>query len=289
MKANASEAARLVEAARDSTAALDARHAAFTKLIEQFQDIVFAFALASLRNYDDAEDVAQNAFATAWHRLHQLRDPLAFQAWLKSIVSRECSAFSRKAQPMPTITESAHSNPNTERLDYQSLVTEAVRSLPDAERKVVMLFYFAGCTLPEIARLLRIKEGTAGKRLHSARLRMRRKLPNSVRTDFVRVFPSADFAARVRRGLLDEYVGEYRFDERPDHIVRISRERESLVSSAADQRHVLISDGESLITRHYDGEGRFRRNRRGEITGFLYYEFGRPLGVARKLQTSADR
>ena len=182
-----------------------------------------------------------------------------------------------------TIAESSHVDADTERLDYQSLVATSVQTLPKAEREVVILFYFAGRTLPEIARSLRIKEGTAGKRLHSARLRMRRKLPNSVRTDFVRVFPSTDFVARVRRGLLDEYVGEYRFDERADQIVRISREGDLLVSTAVDQRHVLVPDGESVTTQYYDGEGRFRRNRRGEVTGFVYYEFGKRLGIARKI------
>jgi hypothetical protein len=55
------------------------------------------------------------------------------------------------------------------------------------------------------------------------------------------------------------------------------------VSTAVDQRHVLVADGESLTTQHYDGEGRVRRNRRGEVTGFVYYEFGKRLGVARKI------
>jgi RNA polymerase sigma-70 factor (ECF subfamily) len=283
VKANPENTARLVEIARDKTLALEARHAAFTRLVEQFQDIVFAFAFASLRNYDDAQDVAQNAFASAWHRLHQLRDPLAFQAWLKSIVAHECSAISRNRRSVSAIEESPHTDAETERLDYQSLVTAAMQTLPKAERDVVILFYFAGLTLPQIARSLHLKEGTVGKRLHSARLRMRRKIPNSVRTDFVRVFPSTDFVERVRRGLLDEYVGEYRFDERPDQIVRIIREGDLLVSDAADQRHVLVADGESVTTQHYDGEGRFRRNRRGEVTGFVYYEFGKRLGVARKI------
>jgi hypothetical protein len=44
---------------------------------------------------------------------------------------------------------------------------------------------------------------------------------------------------------------------------------------------------EWLLACHYDGEGRFRRDGRGEVTHFVYYEFGRRLGIARK--TAAAR
>lgn len=90
---------------------------------------------------------------------------------------------------------------------------------------------------------------------------------------------------QVRRGLFDEYVGTYRFERRPDLVVSITREGDSLVSSAAGQRNVLVRVGrESLATTHYDGEGRFQRDRRGRITHFIYYEFGRRLGIARKVR-----
>jgi hypothetical protein len=46
---------------------------------------------------------------------------------------------------------------------------------------------------------------------------------------------------------------------------------------------LLSLDGESLLTRHYDGEGRFQRDRDGNVTHFVYYEFGKRLGVARKV------
>jgi hypothetical protein len=88
-------------------------------------------------------------------------------------------------------------------------------------------------------------------------------------------------------GLLDQYTGQYRFDRRPDHLVSITREGDALVSESRGQRHVLVSVAEhSLVTIHYDGEGRFHRNRRGEVTHFVYYEFGKRLGIARKLGTS---
>ena len=276
--------AKLVETARDPSASLHDQHAAFTQLVRQSQHIVFGVALASLRDVEEARDAAQDAFSTAWQRLDQLRDPSAFASWVRAIAATACARRRRK-RPVPPNDPSLRSSvaPDDRPMDYQSVVATALERLPEGERDVTVLFYFLGYTLPQIAKLLGLKAGTVGKRLHSARLRIRRGLPRSVRGDFIRLAPSKQFVERVSRGLLDEYVGEYRFEGRPDHVVTITREGDSLVSEARGQRNVLVSVGRrSLLTTNYDGEGRFRRNRRGAVTDFVYYEFGRRLGVARK-------
>ena len=284
VKATASTA-RLVEQARDPDASLHEQHAAFTLLVKRSQHIVFGLALTLLHDVEDARDAAQDAFATAWRRLRQLRDPASFAPWLKSIVASECSRRRRQHVLVPEAdAPTASVEADTRRVDYQAVVAAALDGLPAGERHVAVLFYYLGYTQPQIARLLRLKPGTVGKRLHSARLRIRRALPRSVRGDFVRIAPSPAFAERVRRGLLDEYIGEYRFDRRPDLTVSIFREGDTLISEAAGQRNVLLSVAEeSLSTSQYDGEGRFRRNRRGEVTHFVYYEFGRRLGIARRI------
>jgi RNA polymerase sigma-70 factor, ECF subfamily len=286
MSAKAAEVtARLVETARDPNASLQEQHVAFTRLVEQSQHIAFGLALASLRDLEDAKDAVQSAFATAWHRLRQLRDPSALVPWLNSIVATECSRRQRRRVLVPeALVPPASVEADAHRLDYQSVVASALAKLPIAERHVMVLFYFLGYNQPQIGRLLGLKPGTVGKRLHSARLRIRRGLPRSVRGDFILLSPSVAFAERVRMGLLDEYTGEYRFDRRPDHLVSIAREGDTLISESGGQRHVLVSVAEqSLLTREYDGEGRFRRNRRGEVTHFVYYEFGKRLGIARKI------
>jgi RNA polymerase sigma-70 factor (ECF subfamily) len=276
---------RLVDMARDPRASLQARHTAFAELVRRFQPLAFGLAFASLRDVEDAKDASQDAFATAWHRLRQLRDPTAFAPWLRTIVARACSRRRRK----PIVgSEDLGGGPSVEpddrQADYQSVVASALEGLPDGERVVTVLFYFLGYSLPQIAKSLRLKPGTVGKRLHSARLRMRRTLPRSVRGDFVPLAQSKQFVDRVNRGLLDEYTGEYRFDRRPDLVVSIRRAGDCLISESGEQQHLLVSssDAEGLLVTTYDGEGRFVRNRRGEVTHFVYYEFGKRLGIAWK-------
>lgn len=277
--------ARLVERARDPSASLHEQHAAFGEIVRLSQHIAFGLALASLRDVEDAKDAAQDAFATAWHRIRQLRDPSAFVGWLKAIVATACTRKRRRRSETPADAAPEPSvEPDDATMDYQSVIAAALKRLPDGERDVTVLFYFLGYTMPQIGRLLRLKPGTVGKRLHSARLRIRRGLPRSVRADFVKLAPSQRFLEQVSHGLLDEYVGRYRFETRPDLVVTIAREGNSLVSDGNGQRHLLVAIGkQALSTLNYDGEARFRRNRRGEVTHFVYYEFGRRMGVARKI------
>lgn len=276
--------ARLVEQARDPAAPLQEQHLAFTQLVEESQHLVFGLALTLLRDTDDAKDATQEAYATAWLRLRQLRDPSAFPTWVKTIVARLCARRRRPRTRRPEDVELPCSvEPDTSRVDYQSLIAPALAALPAGERDVTVLYYFLGYSQPEISRMLRLRPGTVAKRLHSARLRLRRHLPPSVRREFVRVAPSTAFTTEVRLGTYDEYVGEYYFADRPDVPLLITRDGDMLVSTSNGQRHILTALGDaSLVTAHYDGEGRFGRNRRGEITHFTYYEFGRRLGIAWK-------
>jgi len=284
----AASAAQLVRKARDTAGSLHEQHAAFTQLVERSQHLAFGLALSFLRDVEDAKDATQDAFTTAWLRLRQLRDATAFEAWLKTIVATECNRRLRR-QARETALVELHEpvEPDTRQIEYQSLVASAIAALPDGERHVTVLFYVMGHTQREIARLLRLKSGTVAKRLHSARLRIRRWLPPSVRSEFLRVAPSRTFGERVRFGIFDEYVGEYRFALRPDLVVSIVREGQSLVSDCNGQRNILASrDDQSLVTSSYDGEGRFARNGRGDVTHFIYYEFGKRLGVAWKAESA---
>lgn len=276
--------ATLVVQARDPRAPLEEQHAAFTRLVERTQADAFGLALSLLGDVDDARDAVQEAFSSAWLRLRQLRDPTAFAAWLKTIIARQCGRRRRRRIRSAESADLPAAAPaDTGRVDYQELIAAALAALPDGERQVTVLFYFLGHSQPQIARLLGLKPGTVGKRLYSARLRIRRRLPPEVRRDFVRLTQSQPFTEEVHRGLLDEYIGLYRFERRPDLTVLITREGDSLLSEAGGQRHLLVKGAsESLLTTHYDGEGRFRRNRRGKVTHFVYYEFGRRLGTARK-------
>lgn len=284
--------ADLVLRARDARAPLHAQHSAFAALVERFEDMAFATALRACDEPESARDACQEAFLVAWRRLPALRDPAAFGGWLKRLVRTQCSRARRRigvsagtATDVVEVADGADDLADVVgRREVGQVVRSAVGTLPVEERNAVILFYFLGEPLRAIARALGVSVGLAGKRIYRARLRLRRALPRSISESFLARAPSIALSRSVQAGVLDEFVGEYRFPNRPDRRVVVRREGRLLVSYAGGQRNVLASRRQDTLTpAEYDGEARFQRNRRGRVTRFVYYEFGRRLGVAHKV------
>jgi DNA-directed RNA polymerase specialized sigma24 family protein len=61
---------------------------AFVELLRRFQHAAFGSALALTGDFQEAEDVVQEAFVAAWSALPSLTDPAAFPGWLRTIVRR---------------------------------------------------------------------------------------------------------------------------------------------------------------------------------------------------------
>ena len=290
--------AELVRAARDPRQALHRQHAAFTTLVERFEAMAFAEAYSATGEVESARDASQQAFLEAWRRLPTLRDPAAFGGWLKRLVRTQCARARRRRVASAVVADASNpaevadsaSDPAEQASRHETLrrILRAVDELPPVERDAVTLFYFLGEPLKVVAQVLGLSVGNAGKRIYTARLRLRRCLPRSIAEDFLLVAPTPAFAERVQAGVFNEFVGEYRFANRPNHTVTIRREGDVLAGYAGGQRNVLASrKPDTLVPTEFDGEGRFQRNRRGHVSHFMYYEFGRRLGVARKLKPAS--
>lgn len=284
----------LVLKAADSGATLAEQHDAFDKLVRNFQDMAYACAYAVLVDFRLAEDAAQEAFLTAWRKLAQLRQPEAFPGWFKRIVLTECNRL-RRGKHLPTIpldgliVRSSEVDPQTaiEKTEMKTAVSAAIKKLPDKERMVVALFYIKEISQSDISAFLEVPTTTVAKRLYSARVRLKGMMEDSG-NDFAARRPSRNksFAKKVRAGIFDEYVGQYRYEQRPELIVTIRREGDNLTSETTGQTNNLFAKGKSkneLRTKEFDGRGKFVRNEQGQVVGFIYYEFGREIGIAVKI------
>jgi RNA polymerase sigma factor (sigma-70 family) len=289
------EIGALVIKARDPNASLAANHEAFGKLVWSFQDMAYACAYAVVGDFQLAEDAAQEAFISAWQKLAQLREPAAFPGWLRRIVLTECNRLTRGQRLRLTSLDDARvaksldqPERTIEQKELKSAVFTAIQNLPKNERLVVVLFYLEERSQRDISSFLEVPTTTVAKRLYSARLRLRGMMTKEFQEVFLAHCPSRNrtFADQVEAGIFDEYVGEYRFPQRPELTVVIKREGNKLIGEAAGQRNELCSKSDSaseLVTKEFDGRGRFVRDDRGRITHFVYYEFGDELGVARKI------
>jgi RNA polymerase sigma-70 factor (ECF subfamily) len=288
MSSDAAHVGDLVSRARDPRASLATQHAAFTQLVERFEQMAFTTALSASTDADQARDACQEAFLLAWRRLPRLRDPAAFGGWLKRLVRTQCARERRRRTTPNVPNEISETAPDPAslftRYELAHVISRAVAQLPVWECQAVTRFYFLGESLRDVGRALGVRVERAGKLVYSGRLRLRRSLPNSVTELFLARRPAPAFVRRVQAGVFDEFVGEYRFATRPNHPVIIRREGDELTSYAGGQRNILASRRkDTLVATEFDGEARFKRGRHGFVSHFIYYEFGRRLGVARKV------
>jgi RNA polymerase sigma factor (sigma-70 family) len=75
---------------------------AFVELTRRFQQFAFGSALAIVRDFQQAEDIVQEAFVAAWSALPRLADPAAFPGWFRAIVRRQAFRVLRKKH-VPTL------------------------------------------------------------------------------------------------------------------------------------------------------------------------------------------
>ncbi len=179
--------AALVERARggDQTAA--------GLLVERYWRYGVALAMATTREHDAAEDVAQESFVQAFRQLHSLRRPEAFVGWLGCIVRRRCADHVRQARrrrtvsieqiPFTVLTDA--SAPRAEEVSDTQLeqVRHAVAELPVRYREIVLLRFMDGLNYNEIARRLGQRPGTVRVRLHRALGRLRHQLDGLLAED----------------------------------------------------------------------------------------------------------
>ncbi|MFC1736342.1 sigma-70 family RNA polymerase sigma factor [Candidatus Hydrogenedentota bacterium] len=189
---------------------LSGDHQAFGLLVERHIHMVHALAYARLNNRQDAEDVGQEAFLKAFRNLDKLQAASKFKQWLCSIVRNLCmdshwktirqEAAASKIRNMETTA----SNANAEEL--RELIRSSVIQMDDNMREVLLLHYFAGMKIREIADALEISSAATAKRIERARDALGKKLVDELGAVFEPYKPSKDTRKRITAAIIAERV-----------------------------------------------------------------------------------
>lgn len=153
--------------------------------------LAFRVAFSVLRQREDAEDVAQDAFAKAYRSFRQLRDRERFRAWLvrmtwRMALDRQRANRRRLRREHPTLDgdvevglQAAPDMPAdvvVAARERAACLWQAIDELPEKLRLVVVLSGIHGHDLREVAALLAVPEGTVKSRLFLARRRLKERL-----------------------------------------------------------------------------------------------------------------
>jgi RNA polymerase sigma-70 factor (ECF subfamily) len=166
--------------------ALRGQPAAFEALVRRHLRAAFAIALARTGNPQDAEDVCQDAFVAALERLAELKAPDRFVGWLLRIVRNRALNTVRArslhaAEPLEAAegtgaTEDDGPATAAERIGLRADLLEALGTLTETQREVVLLHDVDGWRHAEIAERLDMPEGTVRYYVHQARSALRARL-----------------------------------------------------------------------------------------------------------------
>ena len=153
--------------------------AAFERLVERHRAIVFRVA-ARIVGPDDAEDVSQDAFLRAFHRLDQYRGTATFRTWLLQITQNAALSALTRTRRRPTEMvddppEAADRDPvrqpvmELERRERQQRLELKLRTLRPEYRSLLVLRDLEGFSYDEISDVLDMPLGSVKGRLHRAR------------------------------------------------------------------------------------------------------------------------
>lgn len=155
------------------------------ELYKLYMRAMFNTAARIVGNHEDAEDVLQEAFVSAFKHLKNYRADASFGAWLKRIVINKSLSFIKKNQREMELAEA------TDEVEYISedtadyslsveKIKDAVCMLPAGFRSVLTLYLFEGYDHQEISQIMGISESTSKTQYKRAKDKLKTLLSREV-------------------------------------------------------------------------------------------------------------
>ena len=201
------------------TATLGGDQAAFGELVARYKDAVFGVAFHRLGDFEDARDVAQDAFVKAYVNLPKLRDGAAFSHWLYRIAEGTAVDVLRRRRSdvslespdalsadlgtagfsLPLHSPHMPHSPVGDDALVARQVREALAQLPEPDRLAVVLHYVNGYSHAEVAEFLGTTAGAVKTRVSRAKAKLRKEMAEMVETKLKKERPVLEYHARDLR------------------------------------------------------------------------------------------
>lgn len=156
----------------------------FSALVEIYQDRTLRTASYFLGNWEDARDVAQEAFVKAYENLSSFKENSRFYTWFYRLLVNQCKDFLRRKKVRredpypPEDAIAAQRNPREAAMDQELKIEiyQALETLPFQQKGAFTLRYLEGMSLEEIAGSMGLTVGAVKAHLWQAGQKMRRSL-----------------------------------------------------------------------------------------------------------------
>lgn len=163
--------------------------AAAAELMRRHRGWVCNLLYAFTRQKEQAEDLTQEAFCRVVHHAGDYVGQGQFTAWLKRIaVNLGRNHLSRHRLSTVSLSECEYVATGDQRTDPLALlmdevthteIRQAIQSLPDDQKRTLVLRFYSGMTVPQIAEVLQCPEGTVKSRLFHGLRRIRQRIAST--------------------------------------------------------------------------------------------------------------
>ncbi len=144
---------------------------AFCENIRLYEKSMYYLAFSILKNETDAGDAVSESIYRAYKSLHTLKNDKAFQSWILRIVHNTAVEMIRKNAKVVLMEDLTDINESQQETDLaaQMTVRDAVGSLKQPYRTVIVLFYYENLSIIEISRITDTSITAVKKQLSRAR------------------------------------------------------------------------------------------------------------------------
>jgi RNA polymerase sigma-70 factor, ECF subfamily len=160
---------------------------AFEVLVRRHQKAIFNLVYRMLGDYDEAAEVSQETFLSAYRSIRQFRGDANFSTWLYRIAINHASTrrrglakWQQRTVPLDTTEPVNEREPDpadiVEQKEVQELVQKALNGLEASDAMIILLKDLQDVPYEEVARVLDVPVGTVKSRLHRARKALRSRL-----------------------------------------------------------------------------------------------------------------
>ena len=145
---------------------------AFKKLIEENKISMYRVSKAILNKEEDIEDAIGESILKAYKNISSLRNEAYFKTWLIRIVINESNNIYKKRNREIAMDKEHFINMEHRDFYKDFSLYDAINSLEDDLKITTLLYYFEDLKYKDIAKLLKIKEGTVKSRLYRAKQKL---------------------------------------------------------------------------------------------------------------------
>jgi RNA polymerase sigma-70 factor (ECF subfamily) len=172
---------------------------AYANLVDRYKSMVYTIALKILRNNEEAEETAQDAFIKAFQSLSKFKQESKFSTWLYRIVYNAAISKTRKRvmQKVELNTQIIDNYSSDEiennillldEADKSKLINKLLSTLSPEENAIITLYYYDEHSTDEIAEIMGLSQSNVKVRLFRIRNKMNYELQNYLMNDMKEVY-----------------------------------------------------------------------------------------------------